>query len=98
MVIDDLNVTRSQLSARPPEADALLPVDSDGILAGAVSAEGFKPVARQGPQRVERQRGVQDGKPPFGLLLESLERPDEFILTEPLGLFVPIAEDHSLRL
>jgi len=78
------------------EADAPLLVDPDGILAGAVSPEGFKPVARQDPQRVERQRGVQDGKPPFGLLLESLERSDEFTLTEPLGLFVPVAEDLSL--
>jgi hypothetical protein len=86
---------------RPLKADARQLIDPDAILAGTLSPKSFEPVARQGPQRVKRQRGVQDGKPPFGLLLESLEHPDKVTLIKPLGLFVPVsgdhlAEDHSL--
>ena len=96
MIIHNFNIARSRLPIRPFKADAPLLIDPDGILPGAVPSHGFEPIARQGPQRVERQRGVQDGKPPLSLLLEALERLDEVTLTKSLGLFVLVAEDHSL--
>jgi hypothetical protein len=53
-----------------------------------VKRKNGKPLAGRSPQGVERRCCVQDGEPPGGLLLESLERPDKYPLAELFGPFV----------
>jgi hypothetical protein len=94
MVVHDFDVARSWLPVRPLETYAPLLIDPDGILAGPVSLEGFKPIAGQNPQGIKGGCSVQDCQPPLGLLLECLERPDILSLAKLFGPFVPVAEDH----
>lgn len=93
-MIDNLYVERSCLAVRPFEADPPLLVDADRELPRPLAFQGLNSIARQGPQRIERGRRVQDGQPLRGLLLESLKCPDKFALAEFFCPFVPVAADH----
>jgi hypothetical protein len=46
------------IAALPFKTDAPLVVDPDAVLAGARSLEGFQPVARRNPQRVQIRRCI----------------------------------------
>jgi hypothetical protein len=70
-------------------------IDPDRELPCPVSSQGLKPVARQGPKGIEKRRGIQDCEPLGGLLLESLESPDKFALTELLCPFYPYSSGSS---
>jgi hypothetical protein len=94
MVVHDFDVARPWLPVRPLEAYAPLLIYPDGILAGPVSLEGFKPIAGQNPQGIKGGCSAQDCQPPLGLLLESLERSDILSLAESFCPFVPVAQDH----
>jgi len=94
MIIDDFNVARPCLPIGPFEAYAPLLIDTDGELTSPVTSQRLKSVAGQIPQCAERRRGVQNSKPPLGLLIEPLERPDKCSLSKSLGALVPVAQDH----
>ena len=60
MVIDDLDIFRSR--HRLSEADAVLVVDADAVLAGASALERFEPVAGRNPQIVQLVSGFDEQK------------------------------------
>lgn len=56
MVVNDLNPFWT--SVAPPEADTPLIVDSDTVLARAITAQTLEPVARRNPKILQTTRGV----------------------------------------
>ena len=73
---------------------AALLEDSRRKIAELVAAQGFQPIARQSPKRVERGRGVQDREPLCGLVLEPLKRLHKLAFGKAFGLLVAVAQDH----
>ena len=57
MVIDDFNILRAL--RRPYKTHAELIVNANAVLSGAVTPQGFQPVARRRTQKVERAGRVQ---------------------------------------
>ncbi len=57
MVVHDLDPMRPILA--PEEDQPPLPIDPDGILTGAVAAQGFQPVAGRHAQIVQPLRRIQ---------------------------------------
>ena len=87
------------LVEREMKRAGVIVVSSDRGLCGGLNNNLFRMLIRQmdewRAQGVERGRGVQDGKPPRGLSLETLPRPDAPALREVPSVPVAIAEDHS---
>lgn len=94
MIVHDLDAAGARLSVRPIEANAPLPVDPDGIPPFAIARERFEPVAWQSSQCFERRSRIEDRQAPRGLRLKTLGGFDERSISKPLGLLVPIAQDH----
>src|SRR5690554_1415630 len=57
VVIDDLDIGGA--AVRPDKTHPPLTVDTDAVLASAVSLQGFQPVSGWAAQKVERLRGIQ---------------------------------------
>lgn len=57
MVIDDLDVLSAYVS--PTKTNAKLIIDSDAMLAGAISSERFQMIARRDPQVIQSSRNFQ---------------------------------------
>jgi hypothetical protein len=83
----------------PEETHAVLIVDSNAVLPGAVSMQSFELIARRNLQVVERHRCIQDS--------QFLERSELKIgwnptalpgMPEPLGFFVPKTQDHPISM
>src|ERR1700686_3534282 len=51
MIVRDLHGLRAV--RRPAEADAPLPVDTNGILSAAIASQCFQPIARRGAQIIK---------------------------------------------
>jgi hypothetical protein len=94
VVIDDLNVNRTQRSVRPCEANPPLIVDSYRKLSGAISFEGLQPISRQGRQISQTRRSIQSVKTKLGLFGETRELPHMPAGSKPLGTPVAEANDH----
>src|SRR5580692_11176284 len=73
VIIDDLNVNRTQRSVRPCEANPPLIVDSYRKLSGAISFKDLKPISRQGCQISQTRRSIQSIKTNLGLPGETRE-------------------------
>ena len=86
------------LAALPAEAESLLIVDADGILALPVSAERVQAVARWYAEVVERGGGLELGESTQGGLVNRRGYFGRF-LTEPEEMGGPAGErgDHRLR-
>src|SRR3546814_7751681 len=77
--------------------NAPLLVDANGVLAGTIAFQRFEPVSRQGAQRIERERRVQDRQPSGGLIFKALKGFDELPPRELLRLLVSIAQDQDRK-
>src|SRR5208282_1433306 len=95
VVVDDLDP--KGISVPPHETHAVLVVDTNAVLPGAIPAKRFELITRRHLQIVERDRGVQNGK--------FFERPNLQIrrqipaparLPQPLRFPVPETPDHLL--
>ena len=57
MIIDDLDCFRTAIC--PLKAQTVLIVDTNAVVAGALTSQGFKPVAGRGAKRIKPCRSVQ---------------------------------------
>ena len=87
MVVRYLYIGRSIV---PVKHKAVLVVDSDGPLAGAVALEPVEPCPRVVSQVVQRGHRVQNVEPAFGLGLDALETSHP--LVKPNSLCIPVRE------
>lgn len=76
MVVDNFNIQRARRIARPLEANAPPAVDPNGILALAVSLEGFQPVGVERGKVGRRSGGIEDAQPLLGLFAKRFPLPD----------------------
>jgi len=60
VIVHNLDIDRAGLG--PCEANAPLIIDADAPLTDPVALERFEPIARRGPQKIERLRRVQHGQ------------------------------------
>jgi hypothetical protein len=94
MVANNRNVERPWRFAWPLEANAPLAVDPDGILALAVALEGFQPVGDERGKVGQRNGGIEDAQPLFGLSTERLPLPDFFPGGKPFRIPVTVTPYH----
>ena len=94
VIIHDLNHRGAGISIWPHEANSPLLIDANGVLPRPVALEGFETIARQGAQRSQVRRGIEDGQTLRRLIFKALERLDELPAREGFCLFVSIAQDH----
>lgn len=96
MVIDDLDLVRTVFP--PADADAPLVVDSDGVLAFAVSLEDFQAVAGRDGEMFEFSDRVELGQYPQCNALDVRRERAGFPFTEEEGgLLAGEGTDHHVR-
>src|SRR5271166_1162506 len=97
VIIHNLHIGRPRRSGRPLEAHTPLVVYAYAVLAFAVAMQRFKTIAGQRgevPQRHSRFQAVQfKARRPF----KTRERLDAGSGSKVPGAFIPIAEDHPVR-
>ena len=92
VVIGDFDVMGAILV--PSEADAVLVVDPDRILPGAVALERLEPVARRGAQIIEPMGGVEHRQFSQGGPFDMHETADASMGGERCGVAAGKATDH----
>ncbi len=94
VVVDDFNVVR--ISLCPDEADAPLVIDSNTILARAISGEPLQAIAWGHPKVMQVLGSVQHSELSLGNALQVSREPARMPSTEdPLGLAVAKAANHA---
>lgn len=84
----------SGLFLGPLEADAPVVIDPDGILALAVSLQGFQPVGVKGGEISQGRGGVQNAQSLFRLPSRRLPLANSFACGKLLDLLVAVTPDH----
>lgn len=97
MVIDDLDVQRTNPVLQPLKANPPLDVYPDAVLSISVAFERFKAVARERCEIAEGSSRVEHLQPFVSLSSESLEFPYELTSRKRLGSLVAIAKGHQLQ-
>lgn len=69
MIVDNLDVDRFTID--PLKADAILPVDSNAVLACPITLQGFKAVTWHTSKRIQTQGVAEDEEPTVRLVFES---------------------------
>ena len=96
VIIDDLDLVRTVFP--PAEANAPLVVDSDGVLAFAVSLESFQTVAGRDGEMFEFGDCMELGQFPQGYTLDVRRERARFPFTEEEGgLLAGEGTDHRVR-
>ena len=94
MVVHNLDLMRAVVA--PDEDQAPLPVDPDGVLAGAVAAQGLQPVAGRDAQVVQPLRRIQHRQlATRGLGQVPRHAARQAALEDERGRFVAEAPDHA---
>jgi hypothetical protein len=94
MVVDDLDIVC--VSRSPAETDPPLLVDADAVLAGAISLELLKAVARRNPEVVEDRRSIEHAElSESDPLNVTVQLPHREALEETFGIAVTEAFDHA---
>jgi hypothetical protein len=77
VIVQNLDIARSPGIGRPFKTDAPLLIDSDAILAGALSFQRFATIAWKRPEIGEAPSGIQDFETLPRLSFKALKRPDQ---------------------
>ena len=94
MVIHDLHLM--SIAIAPNEANAILVVDSNAVLASPVAAQGFESVAREGPQVFQPMCGMKLPQFPLRHPGDAPESPRGLAEKEGLRVPIPKRPDHAL--
>src|SRR5437870_1863149 len=97
MIVDDLNVDRTDGTFRPLETDPPLVIDPDAVLTLTVPDQHFEPVAGQDGKVPQRHHCLDTVKLQLRGPFDPRECLDPFASGEFPGPFVPIADDHPPR-
>ena len=93
MVVDYLDIFRS--GSCPPEADAVLIIHSDAVLALPISTQRFQPVSRRDPQVLKGHRDLELPQLPARNLLYADELPDTLAARKRLSIGALERNDHG---
>lgn len=95
MIVDDFDILRSGRSPGPLEPDPPSVVDSNAVLASAVTLERFETIAGQGSQVLKGYRCFKSVElEPCGFF-DARKSPDPYSGGEICSTFVAIADDHN---
>ena len=94
VIVYDRDVQRPVVG--PTEANAPPSVDRNAVLAGAIAAQCFQPVASEGGHVAQRFRAVQQGQSAHRLIRETVKRRDPPTFEETSSLPVLEASDQVL--
>jgi hypothetical protein len=85
VVVHNLDIVSAAVA--PAKADAVLIVDPDAVLPGALPLQGFESIARTGKKIAQSSRAVQGVQSPAGNRFDICETGDPLPLPEkPLGV------------
>lgn len=73
MIIDDFHF--QDVGTLPAEADTVLVVDADAVLADPVEFQGFEVVAADGGEVMKARGGIEDVEAAFGLAFDGSKLP-----------------------
>jgi len=96
MIIDDFNVFGPRV--RPAEADAILVIDANAVLAQAISLERLKTIARRNPEVVKPSGDLELSKLAQRNIFNVHKSPHSLPLRECLGIGAFEGDDHAERL
>jgi len=91
MIVGDFNVERISIS--PNEADAILIVDANGVLAFSVALQNLESESRTF-HVVQSASLVQDQEPPKGDAFERLKAPHALLVKQALRVSITETANH----
>jgi hypothetical protein len=97
VIVDNLDVRRTQRSVRPLKTDPPLLVDADAVLPLTIAGQGFETISGQGGKVLERLSLFPAGRASGAPCRSMPESALPVSGGEVSGALVPIADDHYYK-